>query len=99
MANFWVKRTIRLQQPLTPSQTAKLAHYEGLADYQDQALLLTLHYDARKLNFEGIVHEIQLTLAQSRWNRCKARYYQFTDSNLADAAGASPPCCNKPPRR
>lgn len=98
MANFLVKRSLKLNTPLQQEMVQQLQDFPGLRSIEFSNNTLHLSYDVRETQLKTILNAADVTIKPSRWNKLKQRYYQFTDANLAQASGHTPSCCNKVPR-
>ncbi|CAG8998663.1 MAG: hypothetical protein CENE_00618 [Candidatus Celerinatantimonas neptuna] len=98
MANFDVVRTLYLDECISPEKYTTLMNMTGICSIENKGKKLKLHYDVRKLQFHQILDETDLKISRTRLQQWKYNYYQFTDSNLAQASGHIPHCCNKIPR-
>lgn len=98
MANFNVVRTLYLHESISPETYTTLMNLPGISAIENKGKYLKLHYDVRQLQFQRILNETDLKISRTRLQQWKYNYYQFTDSNLAQASGHTPHCCNKIPR-
>lgn len=99
MANFLVKRSLKLNSPLHQETIQELTDLlPGIQNIQLSGNMLHLSYDVRKIQLKTILDAANASVKANRWNKLKQQYYQFTDTNLAQASGHTPSCCNKAPR-
>ncbi|CAG9295853.1 hypothetical protein [Celerinatantimonas diazotrophica] len=98
MANFLVKRSLKLNTALCQDTLQELKDFPGIQQIQLSEHTLYLVYDVRKTQLKTILEAANANVKSSRWNKLKQHYYQFTDTNLAQASGHTPSCCNKAPR-
>ncbi len=63
---------------------------------------VVVRYDATGLDYRSIgraLEEVGFPPLDNWWSRFKANWFQFSDTNARDNAGARPSaCCNKPPK-
>lgn len=98
MANFTLTRRLQLAATLTEEQRQHLHGLDHVQLVHWDNSYLKISYDVRHWQIIPLVKQLQLQLATSRWQRLKLKYYQFTETNLIEAAAIKPGCCNKPPR-
>jgi len=59
-------------------------------------------YDASQTDYQSILDALKdmgISQEKSAWNRLKAGWFQYLDTNARENARAAPPaCCNKPPK-
>lgn len=102
--NYLMKRHIKLDT-LTSDDTPRLMdalnELPGVTriTLDIKRKLLTLHYDALRLDIDkvlSVLHDRGFCPRQSRWQDIKLGLYRFTEENARDNASHQSHCCKKP---
>ena len=83
------------------SQSEALAATEGVLSVEWQSKRLIIRYNIMNTGLprlEQQLRQLEIPLKQSRWQRTRAGWKNFTDENLRAHATHEHQCCGKPPK-